>query len=305
MSNFSFEYPYVFFLFIVFIVCAYFCKGKNSLIYIPHLLAMPLHVKKNRLLSFLKWLSIGLLIFSLASPVMKNKEESLHFSHALMLLMDVSESMSRGGLSSSNGAFQSKFTLSKQIASSFVKQRENDNIGVIVFGDFAYVATPLTFDHQSASMIVQNIDKDSAGKKTAMYDALFLAARLLQKNSAKEKVIILLTDGFNTTGKISLDAALRSIESEKIKVYAIGVGRNGEYDEEVLNMIAHQSGGAFFKASSGKMLEEVYSRIDKMEKSLQSSQSKVSVDYLYMYSLILGFFTLLFYMGLTLKEEHI
>lgn len=268
----------------------------------PHVLSLPLHVKKNKFLGILKWIGVSLLIFSLSSPVLKNTQESLRLSHAIMLLMDVSESMSRG--LSNNGTFvQSKFTLSKEIAASFVAQRENDNVGVIVFGDFAYVATPLTYDHQSASMIVQNIDKDSAGKKTAMYDALFLGVRLLQKNSAKEKVMILLTDGFNTTGKVSLDAAIRAIESEKIKVYAIGIGREGEYDETVLKAISTQSGGAFFRASSGKMLEEVYRKIDQMEKSLQTSNTKISFQYLYMYPLLLSFFVLSSYVYLRRQEE--
>ena len=303
MSSVHFEYPFAWLLVVIFIVCSLWCKRKSQSLYIPHLLSMPLHVKRYKLSFFLKWLSIVMMILALSSPFTQYQSNAVKLSYAVMLLMDVSESMSRAGIDA--GSSKSKFDTSKELAASFIEQRENDNVGVIVFGDFAYVATPLTFDHQSASSIVQNLNEGIAGTRTAMYDALFLATRLLQKNSAKEKVVILLTDGFNTAGKITLEAALRAVESEKIKVYAIGIGRSGEYDDTILSLIALKSGGAFFRASSEQMLVEVYHKIDAMQKSLQKSETPMRTNYLYMYPLLVGILALFGYVWIRMREESL
>ncbi|MDD2784876.1 MAG: VWA domain-containing protein [Sulfuricurvum sp.] len=300
MFNVHFEYPLVWAILVLFCACSLWCKVQPHTLYIPHLLSMPLHVKRSKFSFVLKWLSIVMMLLALSSPTIRYQSDAVKLSHAVMLLMDVSESMSRAGLDTRNS--KSKFDMSKEIAASFIEQRENDNVGVIVFGDFAYVATPLTFDHQSASNIVQNLNEGIAGKRTAMYDALFLATRLLQKNSAKEKVVILLTDGFNTAGKITLEAVLRTVESEKIKVYAIGIGRSGEYDETLLNLIAQKSGGVFFRANSEQMLVEVYQKIDTMEKSLQKSEAPISINYLYMYPLLVALVALFWYVYRRIKE---
>ncbi|WP_263832224.1 vWA domain-containing protein [Sulfurospirillum oryzae] len=297
----TFEYPYLFLGLLLFILCAFTCKHKMSAIYMPHFLSMPLHVKSHRLQTILKWLGISMLFTALASPVIQSKEEQLRLSHSILLLLDVSESMHKELFDRTS--MKSKFVLSKQLAASFIEKRKMDNIGVIIFGDFAYVATPLTYDFESASMIVQNLEEGIAGTKTAMYDALFLATRLLQKNSAKEKVVVLLTDGFNTTGNVPLEAALRALESEKIKVYAIGIGREGEFDEGVLSLLAQKSGGAFFKANSAKTLEEIYTKIDAMEQSLQSASGKYRYQYLYMYPLLAAFLALLGYGKLAFRQN--
>ena len=297
----TFEYPYLVLGLLIFILCAFTCKAKRSVIYMPHFLSLPLHVKTHRLQTVLKWLGISMLFIALASPVIQSKEEELRLSHSILLLLDVSESMHKELFDRTT--MKSKFVLSKQLAADFIEKRKVDNIGVIVFGDFAYVATPLTYDYESASMIVQNLEEGIAGKKTAMYDALFLATRLFQHNNAKEKVVVLLTDGYNTTGNIPLDAALRALESEKIKVYAIGIGREGEFDEGVLTLFAQKSGGAFFKANNAKTLEEIYAKIDAMEQSLQSSSGKYHYRYLYMYPLIVAFLALLGYGKLAFRQN--
>lgn len=297
----TFEYPYFFLGLFIFIMCAFVCKVKQSAIYMPHLLSMPLYTKRHYWQIFLKWVGVSMLFTALASPVIQHKEEQLRLSHSILLLLDVSESMNKEVLD--HTSMKSKFLLSKEMAASFIEKRKMDNIGVIVFGDFAYVATPLTYDYESASMIVQNIEEGIAGNKTAMYDALFLATRLLQKNSAKEKVVVLLTDGFNTTGNIPLDAAVRALESEKVKVYAIGIGREGEFDERVLTLLARQSGGAFFKANSARALEDIYSKIDAMEQSLQSSSGKYHYQYEYMYPLLVAFLAFLSYGTLLFRQN--
>ena len=293
----QFEYPYVFLILILFIVCAFTCKEKSAYMYMPNFFKISLHVKKNYFKEVCKWLSIIMLITALASPLTKDEKSVTKPAHAVMLLMDVSDSMSQGRMIiNSFGGVDNKLNVAKQRASEYIKQRVSDHVGVIVFGDFAYVASPLSFDHDSSAILIESIKKGVAGSKTAMYDALFLSARLLKNSKAKEKVVILLTDGFNTAGQIPLEVALRAIEDEKLKVFTVGIGRYGDYDENVLKLIAKKSGGEFFSARNSSNLEKIYAHIDKLQKSDLRARPEFNNNYLYMYPLGLSLLFLFFYL---------
>jgi Ca-activated chloride channel family protein len=312
MGNLGFEYPWMGLILFVYIFGAFIFKSNQNAFYIPHLLLMPLHVKRNWLMPVLKWLGISMLVLALSSPFISERREPLHLSHTIMMMIDVSDSMNGGNLDSNSTSLEfpitknsgSKFQVAKQVASNFVKKQTNSNIGVIVFGDFAYVATPLTYDKKIVSTILQNLEEGIAGSKTAMFDALFLGTSLLKKNEAKQKVAILLTDGYNTAGKISFDVVLRALAAEKIKVYTIGIGREGDFDAAVLAKLALNSNGKFFQANSIKALESVYQEIDTLERSLQRSTAESSVEYLFIYPLLIAFFALLGYMSYTVKENR-
>ena len=298
----QFEYPFVFLILPLFIICAFTCKEKSAYMYMSNFFKISLDVKSNYIKEILKWLSIVMLITALASPITKDERASTRPAHAVMLLMDVSESMSRGGMVVSfSGGVNSKLNVAKKRASQYIKQRVDDHVGIIVFGDFAYVASPLSFDHISSATLLENIKGGVAGRRTAMYDALFLSARLLKNSKAKDRVVILLTDGFNTAGQIPLEVALRAIEDEKIKVFTVGIGRHGDYDEAVLKLIAKKSSGEFFSARDSNSLEKIYSHIDKLQKSELRSKPEFNNNYLYMYPLALGVLFLFGYIFLYLR----
>jgi len=291
---YSFEYPFVFLVLIVFIICAFTCKPQKSYMYMPNFANISFSVKKNYIKEILKWMSICLLVVSLASPISKKNEAQNKPAHAVMLLMDVSDSMSQGRiLTNSLGSVANKLSVAKSMASDYIKQRVNDHVGIIAFGDFAYVASPLSFDHNSVAKLLETLTRGVAGNKTAMNDALFLSARLLKNSKAKQKVAILLTDGFNTAGSIPFSVALRAVESENMKVYTIGIGNDGEYDANALHEIAQKSGGEFFRANDAQSLKKIYEQIDKLEKSKLKDKPKYKKIYLYMYPL-LGAFLLMF-----------
>ncbi len=291
----QFEYPYVFLILVVFIVCAFTCKEKSAYMYMPDFFKISLHVKRNYIKEILKWLSIVLLITALASPLTQDEKVATKPAHAVMLLMDVSDSMSQGRMVvNALGGVDNKLNVAKRKASEYIKQRVSDHVGIIVFGDFAYVASPLSFDHDSSATLLESIKRGVAGQKTAMYDALFLSARLLKNSKAKEKVVILLTDGFNTAGQIPLEVALNAIEDEKLKVFTVGIGRYGDYDENVLKLIAKKSGGEFFSARNSDSLEKIYVHIDRLQKSELRAKPEFNNNYLFMYPLGLS---LLFLFG--------
>ena len=303
---YSFEYPYVFLFFLVFMICAFTCKPQKPYMYMPNFANISLSVRKNYLKEMLKWLGIILLITSLASPISKKSESATKPAHAVMLLMDVSDSMSQGRiLTNSFGAVSNKLSVAKSMASDYIKQRVDDHVGVIVFGDFAYVASPLSFDHDSVAKLLGTVTRGVAGKRTAMYDALFLSARLLKNSKAKQKVAILLTDGFNTAGDIPYSVALRAIQSEEMKVYTIGIGGYGEYDEKALREIAKKSDGEFFRANDASSLKKIYERIDKLEKSKLKDKPKYIKTYLYMYPLSLAFAFLFVYILLHVRRREV
>jgi len=291
----QFEYPYVFLILFLFIVCAFICKEKSAYMYMPDFFKISLHVKRNYLKEVLKWLTILLMVIALASPITQDEKVATKPAHAVMLLMDVSDSMSQGRMVvNALGGIDNKLNVAKKRASEYIKQRVSDHVGIIVFGDFAYVASPLSFDHDSSAALLENIKRGVAGSKTAMYDALFLSARLLKNSKAKDRVVILLTDGFNTAGQIPLEVALNAIEDEKLKVFTVGIGRYGDYDERVLKLIAQKSGGEFFSARNSDSLEKIYAHIDRLQKSELRAKPEFNNNYLFMYPL---WFSLLFLFG--------
>lgn len=292
-----FEYPWVFTLIALFIFCAFTCKVQNASIYISLFQYKKPLLSTSYLLKALKWIGIISFITALASPILKEPQKEDRPAHAVVMLMDTSESMvkeARGFFGGS--AVSDKFEKAKKIAAKYIEQRVGDHVGIVVFGDFAYVASPLSFDHKSTAMLLANTQQGIAGNKTAMFDALFMSTRLLKDTKAKEKVAILLTDGFNTSGKVPLQAALRALKSENIKVFAIGLGRAGEFDVKTLRYIAKESGGEFFHSLSADGLQEVYEKIEKIQKSKLKSEEKYHIEYLYTYPLVLSFFSLLIYM---------
>lgn len=301
----EFQYPYLFVLLIIFIICAFTCKYKNATIYMSLLTQKSPAIKTNYMVRVIKWLGIIALIVSLASPIIKKTQPATKPAHAVVLLMDTSESMVKSG----NGFFSAqtrsdKFDKAKEIASSYIEQRGGDHIGIIVFGDFAYVASPLSFDHKSSAEILRNIEQGVAGNKTAMIDALFLSTRLLKDTKAKEKVVILLTDGFNTSGTVPYEATMRAVQSENIKVFTIGIGRNGEFDARILQDIAQQSGGVFFHSLSADGLKNIYEKIDQIQKSELRDKESFEIQYLYIYPLLVSIISFFIYI-LLIKGRRI
>jgi Ca-activated chloride channel family protein len=291
----EFEYPFVILLIPMFIICAFICKSKSAYMYMSNFFKISLHVKRNYAKDALKWISIIALIVALASPIIKDEKSATRPAHAVILLMDVSDSMSKGRIIDSQGGVSNKLSIAKQRAGEYIKQRTSDHVGIIVFGDFAYVASPLSFDYKSTASLLRGLKRGVAGSGTAMNDALFLAARLLRNSNAKERIVILLTDGFNTAGEIPLEVALRVVEDEQIRVFTVGVGRHGDYDEKALRTIAQRSEGEFFSARDSKSLQRIYAHIDRLQKSELAARAEFSNNYLYMYPLGLSLISLFGY----------
>ncbi len=298
MDSIIFEHPLAVLAIIPFVICAIYCKIRFEAIIFPHaMLLKKTAKKKSTLLSLFKWLSIIFLIVALMSPIIENKIEiQKNKGYAIGLLLDISRSMNAPG-------YVNKFAIVKRIVRKFIKKRVHDQIGIVVFADFAYVASPLTYDKSMLLKILDNLHVGMAGNRyTAIYDALFFGGKLFESSNAKSKVIILLTDGENNTQTVPFNVSLRLLKKYGIKVYTIGIGANGDFNRAELVKIARDTGGKFFAANSKEQLRDIYNEIDKLEKSEIKSDKFIQKTYLYQYPLFLSLIFLLLYLYLINKR---
>ena len=278
LNQIVFEYPWAFLIIIPFIICQMYCKPKMDALFFPTIKFLKKATKKSMFLeNTLKILIILLLTSSLASPIIKDQISIKNDKgYEISLIVDASGSMEEN----------SKFDIVKEIVSDFLDKRVHDKIGLSIFGDFAYVAVPLTYDKKSIKRLLQRLQVGVAGsRRTALYEALFLSSNLFKNSHAKKKIAILLTDGMNNVDNIPLSVAIRTVKKYGIKVYTVGIGRVGDFNPVVLKKIADESGGKFFQANSKQRLKEIYDTINKLEKSKIKANKYVKKRYLFAYPL--------------------
>lgn len=300
----SFEYPLLLALLVLFILCAKYCPMRSEAILFPHLQRLStIKNSKNSLVQLLKWVAIIGSIIALASPVMVDKFVPKNkIGYDMVLTLDASQSMLEANFDEHN-VRKNKFDAVKEIVRDFIDKRENDNIGSVVFGDFAYVASPLTFDKDILKMILGYMEVGIAGIKTAITDSLAQSIKLLQKSTSKSKTIILLTDGMNTAGNIPLNVVLNMAKKHKIKIYTIGIGNERGVDVALLENIAKETQGKFYFAHSASMLKSVYADINAQEKSQIRTQSFLKKEYFFEYPLFVATMALLFYLFLSVRRS--
>ncbi|SMC09080.1 vWA domain-containing protein [Nitratiruptor tergarcus] len=303
MSEFAFERPLVLWLIVLVIICFIKCRAKESALLFPHLSILKKAAdKKSFLPEFLKAVAIFGLIFSLAGPVAIDKSVELKKrGYDIVLALDASGSMREKGFDKSN-PFKTKFEVVKELVKDFIKRRVNDNIGVVIFGSFSYIASPLSFNKDVVNKILDYLDIGIAGQKTAISDALIESISMLKDSKAKSKVIILLTDGIDTASKTPISVAMKMAKKYHIKIYTIGIGQRRGIDERLLSWIAEESGGEYFFARTAKDLHKVYATIDKLEKSEIRGKEFVKKAELYPYVLFVAILALLGYIYIYSKR---
>ncbi|MBP1615553.1 MAG: von Willebrand factor type domain protein [Bacteroidetes bacterium] len=229
----------------------------------------------------LRIISLILIILVLARPQTTNNWQSSEVEGIdIMLAIDISTSMLAEDLK------PNRLEAAKDVAAEFINGRPNDNIGITLFAGESFTQCPLTVDHAVLLNLFQSIKCGIIEDGTAVGMGIANAVSRLKDSKAKSKVIILLTDGTNNKGDISPLTAADIAKSFGIRVYTIGVGTNGmapypvpvggtiqyintpvEIDEKTLSQIAGTTDGNYFRATSNSKLKEVYSEIDKLEKT--------------------------------------
>lgn len=284
MGHFEFEYPWVFLLLLL-IICIYRCPATLKKIIFVHISLFSLKTSwfnKDRLLYSL---ILTLLITALASPITyDSKSSQQRKGRDLIFVLDCSGSMGESGFSQEHSE-KSKFDILKEVISKFIKERYDDNVGVTVFGSYAYSSVPLTYDMNAVAYLINFLDVGIAGENTAIGEGIANATELLKMGQAKEKVMLLVTDGYHNSGAISPQQALDEAVKNGIKIYTIGIGKKGDYDETLLKLIANNSHAKMFGAADASSLQDIYSEIDKLEPSKIRSQNYLNKQLLSPYAL--------------------
>jgi Ca-activated chloride channel family protein len=260
-----------------------------------------LGAKKNllKLEWIVKIVIFTLLCIALASPIVVDKLNPLNrHGKDIVLAIDASGSMNATGFDMedevSSGERLGRFEIAKIIATEFIQKRESDNLGIVLYGDFAFIASPITYEKNIVADMLSYLTHGMAGQNTAIGEAIAMSVRAFKHSKAKTKIIILLTDGEHNSGSISPKDAIKLAQDENIKIYSIGMGNKGEADEALLRKIADESGGEFFSATSAKELKSVYERIDELESSKIKSMEYLLKNYYYQLLLLLALGFLLF-----------
>ena len=299
MNYYTFEYPYLLGLLLPLLYCLYRCRELGKSRYFVHLHFLQAKKSFKRIDLLLKALIISLLVVTLASPIVIDKTSPLNREGKdIVLALDASGSMNASGFdvddTLSKGERLSRFELTKIVADEFIKNREEDNIGIIVYGDFAFIASPITYEKEIVSDMLTYLTQGMAGQNTAIGEAIAVSVRAFETAKGESKIIILLSDGEHNSGTISPKDALAFAKQEHIKIYTIGIGEAGEADGALLEKIAQESGGEYFYALSAKELQEIYEKIDALESSHISAKEYKLKNYYYQTFLILGIATLLY-----------
>lgn len=192
----------------------------------------------------------------------------------LMLAIDLSGSM--GQSFSNNFRSVSKLDATKAVAGDFIDQRVGDRIGLILFGDQAYLQAPLTFDRTTVKTLLAESFVNLAGKATAIGDAIALAViRFSEHEENDDRVLILLTDGNSNAGEIGPEKAADLAAKKGLKIYTIGVGNQYTRDlnETALRTVADSTGGRYFRAHNIEQLQQIYQLLDQLEPVEKESQS--------------------------------
>jgi len=244
--------------------------------------------RAGALLAALRWLTLALFVVALAQPRLMKSQTTVKASGIdIVVALDLSGSMISEDFVV-HGERVNRFNMARSVLKGFIDKRPNDRIGLVVFAAQAFIAAPLTLDHD---YLAENIDRLQIGTinsdATAIGDGITTALNRLRDLKAKSKIIILMTDGQNNSGKIDPLIAAQAAQALGVKVYTIGIGERGmapmpvfmngqkvgyrsvpvDVDEDTLKKIAQMTGGEYYRADNAERFQDIYTEIDKLEKS--------------------------------------
>jgi len=283
----NFMYPLLLGLCLLLPVLGYFIFARRGTLRFPTLNLLASAGVRSKwfsghLLPVLRLIGLSFILVALARPLGENPKikrdaEGLD----IVLAIDTSKSMEARDFSF-GGSRPNRLEVVKNVISDFIKDRPSDRIAMVVFGSEAFTQAPLTLDHDVLQRFLAQIRIGMAGDATAIGDGIAASVKRLDTIDAKSKIVILLTDGSNTSGRIEPLVATDAAVALGVKVYTIGVGSDGhspttlrgmpatqrhEIDVKLLQEIADRTDGRFFLATDTEALINVYETIDQLEKT--------------------------------------
>lgn len=292
--NFSFAHPWLLLLLLLIPLIAWL-KGRagrpqaflySSVGLVKNIIGIS-RSSVGRILLRMRWLSLLLLLIAMARPQLGEGQAKVRASGIdIVVAIDLSGSMAAEDFEL-KGESVNRLVIAKDVFEKFVRKRTNDRIGLIAFAGRAYIATPLTLDHD---FLLQNLERLNLGALedgTAIGSAISAAVNRLRDIEAKSKVVVLMTDGQNNAGKVPPITAAEAAQTLGIRIYTIGVGTRGiarvpyqnvfgqkgyidqkvDIDEEMLTQVADMTGGKYFRAENTAGFRKIYEEIDQLEKT--------------------------------------
>ncbi len=261
----------------------------------------------EQLLNWRFWMAViawMLLVLAAARPERIGEELDVPVAgRNLMLAVDLSGSMDQKDFELV-GRRVDRLTATKAVAGDFIERREGDRIGLILFGERAYLQVPLTLDRETVNILLMEAFIGLAGEKTAIGDAITLAVRRIheQKKDEGEQVLVLLTDGANTAGEVQPLKAAQLAQQVGLRIYTIGIGAeqlevssliggrrrinpSADLDEDTLTQIAQLTGGRYFRATDTASLQDIYKLVDELEPVVEPESGFRPVKSYYFYPL--------------------
>ena len=276
-------------------------------------------LRAGNFLAALRWLALALLIVALAQPrLMKSTTEVKASGVDIVVALDMSGSMISEDFEV-RGERVNRFNMARSVLKKFIDQRPNDRIGLVLFASQAFIGTPLTLDHD---FLQENLDRLEIGaieqNSTAIGDGLGTAINRLRDLKAKSKIVILMTDGQNNSGKLDPLLAAEAAAAMKVKVYTVGIGEQGtapmpvfmngqkvgyqnvpvDVDETTLQKIAAKTGGKYYRADNAEKFQQIYAEIDKLEKTDATIKKYTQFNELFPWFVAGGLALLLLELGL-------
>lgn len=255
------------------------------------------------------WLALlcwALLVLAAARPQLLGEPVPLPVSgRDLMLAVDLSGSMQEQDFLINQKPVD-RLTATKWVAGEFIERRTGDRVGLILFGERAYLQAPLTFDRKTVRTLLDESAIGLAGQFTAIGDAIGLAVKRLRERDQKNRVLILLTDGANTAGEVDPMQATRIAAEAGLKIYTVGIGAEAmlvnsrfgrrqvnpsrNLDEKALRNIAELTGGQYFRARDTQEMEKIYAELDRLEPVTEEDLNYRPTKSLYMWPLSISLF---------------
>lgn len=267
--------------------------------------------KNNNNTVFFSLLSLSWLLLVIALMQPENVDQYHHvknIGYDLMLAVDISPSMQAVDFSTPNKTL-SRLDATKEVVGNFIQGRQGDRLGLILFGQHAYLQTPLTLDTDAVRRMLDEAVPGMAGNATAIGDAIGMGVRTLRERPPGSRVLILLTDGEDNASSIPPLEAAKLAKQYDVRLYTIGIGKKGlislphhlggygmgevSMNEELLKEVAQETGGQYFSATNQKMLASIYAKIDALEKSEANESLFLVREPLYQYPLSLSLLILL------------
>lgn len=266
--------------------------------------------KSPRILFLLIW---SLIVLSASQPQWLGEAVNVPTEgREMMIAVDLSGSMQVEDMQI-NGSTVNRLDMLKVLLGEFIERRSGDRLGLILFGDDAYMQTPMTFDRKTVQQMLDEAVLGLVGKQTAIGDAIALAVKRFDAKKQSNRVLLLLTDGQNTAGKITPEQALELAVAKNITIYSVGIGADvmiqdsifgkrrinpsSELDEESLQQLASETGGYYFRARDSKDMSEIYQLLDALEPIEQDQQQMRPLTALFYWplstALLLSFFYLI------------